>query len=291
MKSALVAALMLAVLAAGMAGAAPAAAPAAGANAAVVNGVPITRAVLVDRLLYESTAGQEILDELVDEALVEQAAKAKGIAVTKAEVDARVKAIRDGVGAQLPAYLRSQRITEKGLAGKARLKLLVEKLLADQMAVPEAEAKAAYEKYKDQFNVPETVRLRLIKLATQEQAKAAAERLAKGADFAQLAKELSTDPASKASGGLVPNPLAKAQLPEALGQAAFATQVGQVGGPVEAMGGWCLLKVESKAAAITRSFEQVKDVIISDLRTAKLGQAWEKWIAEKRKAAAIKREL
>lgn len=268
-------------------------ASAPGPNVATVNGTPVTRAALIERALYETTAGADLLNEMVNELLVEQEAKAKSITVTKAETDARIKTIRDATpGEQFQLYLRMQSLTEKGLPGKVRIKLLVEKLLANQIQVSETEARAYYDQNKDQlFNVPETVSLSVIKSATEAAAKAAAERIAKGADFAQVAAEVSTDENTKAKSGRVPGALAKVQLPPGVAEAAFSTEVGKVSAPVQSQDGWWLVKVESKAAAITRPFEQVKERIISELRTEKLRQAWEKWLTAKRKSAEIKSEL
>lgn len=302
MKPLLAAAPLAALLALSLpAAAAPAAAPSAALPAgavATVNGVAITRAALVDRLLGDTTAGQDLLSEMVNESIVEQQAKAQKLTVTQAEVDARIKMIKEATpGEQFAAYLRSQGLTAKGLPGKVRIKLLVEKLLASQAAVTEADAKAYYEQNKDRmFNVPETVQLSVIQVDSEANAQAAAARLAKGEDFGAIAKEVCTDPQLKATGGRIPRPLAKQALPPALAEIAFGTEVGKVSSPVQAPGPdgkalWYLVKVDSRAAAITTPFEKVKEQITSQLHTQKLGAAWEKWIAEQRKKADVKTGL
>jgi len=295
MSAALALALVVGVGMAAWGAAAPVTARTSGtAVAATVNGTQITMEQLINRLLSESLAGQAVLDEMVDEALLEQGAKAKNITVSQAEVEARVKLIKDTMKDKFPAYLRSQGITEKGLPGKVRTKLLVEKVLADKIAVSDAEAKEYYDKAKDvRYHVPETVSLWMIKTADEASARAAADRIAKGEDFSAVARQVSTDASTKEAGGLVPRPLAQAQLPPKFGEVAFATEVGKVSAPFEDkdMGGWFIVKIKSKAAALTQSFDAVKAEIISELRSERLSRAWEAWIAEQRKKASIKTEL
>ena len=299
MKPLLAAVLLAALLLVSLpAATAPAAAGLPAGAVATVNGVTISRTALVDRLLADTTAGGDVLSEMINEAIVEQAAKAQKITVAQAEVDARIKTIKEAApGEQFQTYLRAQGLTAKGLPGKVRVKLLVEKLLATQAAVPEADAKAYYEQNKERmFNVPETVQLSAIQVATEAEAKAAADRVAKGEDFATVAKAVCTDPQLKATGGRIPRPLARVALPPALAEVVFATEVGKVSAPVQVPGPdgkalWYIVKVDSKAAAITTPFEKVKEQITSQLRTQKLGVAWEKWIAEQRKKAEVKRDL
>jgi parvulin-like peptidyl-prolyl isomerase len=86
------------------------------------------------------------------------------------------------------------------------------------------------------------VHLRLVRVRERALAEAIARRLAGGADFASVARELSQDPSATAGGDLGTLPLA--QLAEPLRRVAGALAPGQVSDPIETPQGFVLLKRE-----------------------------------------------
>ncbi|WP_035340537.1 MULTISPECIES: peptidylprolyl isomerase [unclassified Dickeya] len=73
--------------------------------------------------------------------------------------------------------------------------------IMDKTRVDDADISAYYEQHKSEFTQPERKKYSVIQLKTQEEANAALEQLKKGADFAALAKEKSTDIVSRRNGG------------------------------------------------------------------------------------------
>lgn len=119
-----------------------------------------------------------------------------------------------------------------------------EKLAHD--AVNDAAVQKYYEENKDRFTKPE-VHARQIQVADETLARELGERLKKGEDFAQLAKDHSTDQLSKRVGGDVgwfhehENPL--------YGDAAFGAPVGTIVGPIQSRVGWHIVEVLGKRDA------------------------------------------
>jgi peptidyl-prolyl cis-trans isomerase SurA len=83
------------------------------------------------------------------------------------------------------------------------------------------------------------------KAAAQEKIKTAQERLQKGEDFAELAKEFSQDPGSTTAGGDL-GFMSRGDLEKPFEEAAFALQVGQVSSIVETRYGFHLIKMEER---------------------------------------------
>ncbi|MDD2965923.1 MAG: SurA N-terminal domain-containing protein [Desulfovibrionaceae bacterium] len=131
------------------------------------------------------------------------------------------------------------------------------------------QVQAWYEKNKQNFATPESVKAAHILIALPENApeadvKAAQEKmatvqaaLAKGKKFAELAKEYSDDKGSGAQGGelgwIVPG-----QTVPTFEQSAFATAAGTVSQPVRSQFGLHLIFVEEKKPAGMKSFAEVE---------------------------------
>jgi len=174
-----------------------------------------------------------ILDQMVGTTLVAQAAR-KAKFQDDPEVKRRLVLVQDQVLAQL--YMN--RLIEKGMS--------------DQ------KLKAAYDKYVKDAPPREEVNARHILLANEADAKAVIEQLKKGADFATLAKEKSTDPAGKTSGGDL-GWFTKDQMVPEFADAAFKLKKGEITEtPVKTQFGWHVIKVEDRRTASTPSFEQMK---------------------------------
>jgi foldase protein PrsA len=248
---------------------------------AMVNGQPIERAALVERLLDESTLGLQMLDQLISETLLEQEAKKKGVAVTDQEVQARMEQMRKGRSEDdFKRYLAENHLRDKGLERAVRTKLLADKLFGGQVQVTDDDAQRFYDANKGLFSAPAMAALRVMLLGTQDEAKAVLERLGKGESFESLAKAMSRDIPTRAQGGLVgPAPReALDQLFPGAGDVAFGTDVGAVSVPIQKPDGWWLVKVEARTAATAQSFDQAKAGILQDLKDARLNQAYRAWL-------------
>lgn len=147
-----------------------------------------------------------------------------------------------------------------------RLKLAYVQLDRKQLAAAEAPApevlKAIYDAEKDaRFSSAEERRASHILVsfgADKDVAKKKAEGLfarAQGGDFAQLARENSDDPGSKAQGGDL-GWVRKGMMVPKFEEALYAiAKAGDVVGPVETEFGWHVLKLEEVKAAAVRAFE------------------------------------
>jgi peptidyl-prolyl cis-trans isomerase D len=144
-------------------------------------------------------------------------------------------------------------------------------------AVTDAEEQAYYNAHAADYKVDEQVKVRhiLIKVtspaddaAAKAKAQGILDQLHKGGNFAELAKQNSDDPGSKAEGGELGFIKRGATAP-AFEQAAFSLQPGQTSGLVKTQFGYHIIQVEEKQAAHTRSFAEVKPQILAALTEQK----------------------
>ncbi|MDV5098082.1 SurA N-terminal domain-containing protein [Pseudomonas sp. LSJ-87] len=142
----------------------------------------------------------------------------------------------------------------------------------DQVKVTDEELKAQYE--KEVANLAEQrhaahILIEVNDKVTDAQAKARAEeieqRLAKGEDFAALAKEFSQDPGSANSGGDL-GFAGPGVYDPAFEDALYKLQDGQVSAPVRTEFGYHLIKLLGVQAPEVPSFASLKDKLTRDLK-------------------------
>jgi len=142
--------------------------------------------------------------------------------------------------------------------------------------------------------VPE-IRARHILVKKQEEALDIIERLNRGADFVELAKEKSKGPSGRNGGDL--GYFSRGRMVKSFEEAAFALAVGEISPPVQSSYGWHIIKVEEKRMTPVPAFEDLKDrikaqlvqqksrEITSSLRKSAKVEVLDKALAKKMKAA------
>jgi len=146
---------------------------------------------------------------------------------------------------------------------KMRLKYLEDRALrrayfGEKIATgvtPEA-LQAAYDAFAASFQGQEEVHARHILVASEDEAKAIKAELDGGADFAELAKQKSTDPSAQQNGGDL-GFFARGMMVKPFEEAAFTMEVGAVSAPVQSDFGWHVIKLEEKRMSQAPSLEQV----------------------------------
>jgi peptidyl-prolyl cis-trans isomerase D len=156
--------------------------------------------------------------------------------------------------------------------------LLVDRAkVRSKIKVSDADVAAEYEKNKASLNVPEQVTAAHILVAVKPDAgdagdaaaKAKAEQLAAKAkqpkaDFAKLANESTDDPSGKGSGGQLP-PFSRGQMAPEFEDAAFSMAPGEIRGPIKTQFGYHVIKLISKSSARTRTLDEVRPQISSQI--------------------------
>lgn len=281
---------------------------------ATVNGEKITEDELNTRVeqaaaMYgfdlESDQGKEmltflqeqILQILIDEKVIMQAASEKNIEVSKEELDKEIKNIRDKFSndKDYEEFLKERKFTEKDLNTYLENSLVYKKLFDDvtkDITSTDRDIEEYYQENKEEFYVSEMVKARNIVVKTAEEAQAVIERLDKGEDFATLALEVSIDPTVKENQGDVGYFGKDAYLQEEFKDAAFAMETNEyTKEPVTTMYGYHIIKVEDRKSAHQRSFDDVKKELEERFILEEKNEAFSRYVDNLIEKADIEKNL
>ncbi len=125
--------------------------------------------------------------------------------------------------------------------------------LASSIEISDADLKKGYEERKARYATAERRHLQQIAFPNMEEAKAAAEKIAKGTTFAALAAERGLKDTDIDLGTLTKS----AMVDRAVADAAFALKQGEVSAPVEGRFGIVLVQVDKIEPATIKPFEEV----------------------------------
>lgn len=163
---------------------------------AAVDGEEITRQQWMAAM--ETRYGKETLQTLVNEAVMEKAAKEYEIKVSDEEIELEIALMRS---AQDTTDTAIQQLTDEQLRQKVRAQLILEKVLTKDVITDQEEIAKYYDENQSLYNIPTTYRTSIIIVESQEDAKSVQEELKDGSDFSVLARERSLDTTSASLGG------------------------------------------------------------------------------------------
>lgn len=138
--------------------------------AATVNGSPISRLSVIGEL--EKQGGKKVLETIIETKLIETELNKKEISVSKDDVDVEIENIKTQVASQgctFETALAQQGLTEEKLREQITIQRKLEKLLADKVAVSEAEIDAYIKDSK--ATPPKDVKIEDFKKQISEQIK------------------------------------------------------------------------------------------------------------------------
>jgi peptidyl-prolyl cis-trans isomerase C len=161
------------------------------------------------------------------------------------------------------------------------------KFAADLPKDLEAMAKERYEADKAPYAVPEAIRAAHILIPFGEDEAAAKAKanelraqLAKGGDFAALAKANSQDKGSAANGGELPNWSVRGKLVPEFEKAAYALKPGEISDVVRTAFGFHIIKLIEYRSAHTQPFEEVKEQAVERVRRQLIAERRKEWLLQ-----------
>jgi len=237
---------------------------------------------------------QRLLDNLINQALVEQAAKQKNITVTDADVQKQIDQLKSGFkdDTQFTAALKSAGMTLDTLKTQIRNQLVTQKLvesLSANQTVSDADIQAYYDKNKAQFFQKPAKRASHILFKPEDKATAAKVLKQLQADptqFAALAKKYSIDTATASKGGDLGWPTS-AFVPE-FQTALDKLKKGQMSAAlVQSPYGWHIIKVTDERAGTQQTLAEVKTQIQQIIIQQRRSDAYQTFLNDLKKNAKI----
>jgi len=241
-----------------------------------VNGVVISRTAY-EQALAQRTQGlslqpQEalmlrarLLDSLIEQELIRQAAAQANIRVSEAEAMAELLKIKGAMPSKAAweDYLRLNQLSEADFLAAQYDALLTQRLRDSIFADLEGEVLQ--------------VQARHILVKTEDEAKSVLAQLQNGADFGALARQFSQDASTRDDGGLLGWFTQDELLDGRLAEVAFTLEVGAIAGPVPSSLGYHVLQVLDRQ---TRPVEPERLAVLMESR-------YNRWLEAQWRAAQI----
>jgi len=231
-----------------------------------MKGDTITVSEFYDKVKSNPSAQQVLLNLTIKEVFEKQYGKK----VTDKEVEEAYEKSSKAYGDNFARVLAQAGLTEDAYREQIRTNKLVEYAVkkAAEKELTDENYKAAYESY-----TPE-VTAQIIKVDSEDKAKEVlAAAKAEGADFAQLAKDNSTDGDTKDKGGEIKFDSAATNVPDAVKKAAFGLEANAVSDLVtvrsnQGQASYYIVKLVSKTEKSSK-WEDYKDKLKQVILTAK----------------------
>jgi len=249
----------------------------------------------------------QALDTLVNMELLYQETRRRGIDVAAERITEQVQELRQGFpsdeafaqGLEQMGYASGE--LEAELERQLAIQLLIDSEIAPGVSVSGEELRDYYDAHPEAFRSPERVRARHILIRVAEGAGQEAEtqarerieeirrRILDGADFAELARELSEDGSSAEGGDL--GYFVRSGMVPAFSDAAFSLPLGSLSEPVRSEFGYHLIEVTDRVEAGVVAFQDVEVKLGEYLRYEETMRALERLVAELRETATIVEDL
>jgi len=259
-----------------------------------VDGATVTKGELLKSMWFQpGNAPSRELTNLLNQKMIEQAAKKAGVTLTPAEQKAKEEEAVQKTGLQSVDQILSQfGLTREKFTEAIRISALAEKMAMKQLSVTDADyaeyIKARHilvrfsDTEKDQAKKEADAKKKIDEIAAKVKA---------GEDFAKLADEYSEDPGNVRDGKKQGGDLgwfSRGRMVQEFENAAFALKVGQVSEPVKTFYGYHIIKLEAigKDASAAQKAELKSEII-----KKKLPMAMQTWFAQLQSSAKINNML
>ncbi|WKA54888.1 peptidyl-prolyl cis-trans isomerase [Planococcus shixiaomingii] len=237
---------------------------------ASVDGEKITRQQWMAAM--EELHGRDTLLDLVNEKVMETAAKEYKIKVSDKEVDlalAMLRSAQEGVDKSLYSA------DEERLRDNLKTQLILEKVLTKDIVIEDKDVEAFYKDNQALYDIKDAYRTRMIVVDSKAEADKAVSELENGTSFEALARERSVDTATGSLGGDIGYITQdQAAVDPKIAETVASVEVDNWSKPVELEDGKiAILSVTEKAEGQTFSFEDVKEHISRELALEQLPQS------------------
>ncbi|MFD0698931.1 peptidylprolyl isomerase [Paenibacillus sp. GCM10027628] len=194
--------------------------------------------------------GTELLNQMLDREAIRLEGSQTGTTVGNAEIERELKRMQQGYESedQFYASMKSQLgMSKEEIREDVSNKLLLEKLATSNIVISDAKVDEYIKSHPDEFKQETEYNIQQIIVSTKEQANKVLAELAKGEDFAILARDRSLDDATNNSGGDLgwiegDDPFIAAPVLEAAKQ----LKVGEVSKPVPVQQGFAVVKLKNR---------------------------------------------
>lgn len=256
---------------------------------ATVDGENITKDALYETLVKVS--GAEALEALIDEKIVQMEIKKEKITISEEETDAEIENFIEEAGGEdaFNNALEMSGMKMDDFKKEINQYLSIRKLMEPLVEVTDEDVKTYFEENKETYDQAEQVEARHILVEDEALANDLAKQLKDGADFAELAKEHSTDGSAEMGGDL--GFFSRGDMVAEFEEKSFAMAIGDISEPVKSSFGFHIIELLDKKEAKEASLEDFKTEIEEKLFEGKMQTEYVSWLEEKRESYKIDNTL
>jgi len=238
------------------------------------------------------TIRNEALGQAIQEIWLEGEAAERGIEVSDREVEQQIQTVREQQGLTsekaFQNALNQAGLTEETLRPQIKLDLLStriqEDLTEEAGETPDEVVEEFYDANAESFAQPETRDVRVIVNKDEAQAQEAFDRLSEDdsdENWETVARELSTDPSSKNTGGLREG-VTEGTFPAEVDSAVFAASEGELEGPIQGGANYYVFRVDAVNEGGTQPFDEVREQLAQQVNSQYQQQYLQSFISDYR---------
>ncbi|MCX7957585.1 MAG: peptidyl-prolyl cis-trans isomerase [Deltaproteobacteria bacterium] len=201
--------------------------------------------------------------QFINEELLYQEAKRKGIKAENSQIEAELLEMKDGhTDMTFGTYLSSMMLTEAILKEKIERRILIEKLinsLVKDIKITDSELKEYYDLHKNEFRQSTMCRMKQIVVKTRDEAQNIVNQLKKGTSFEELAILYSESPEKRNGGDL--GFLPEDSIDEYFTGECRRLKEQEISSIIESSEGYRIYKMVKRIPGKELSFEETKEKI------------------------------
>jgi len=170
--------------------------------------------------------------------------------------------------------------------------IILQKLVAidvnSKIKITDDEAEKYFNEHRNNYKTESRVRVAQIVVRDLASAKKAEARLKAGEDFAAVAAEVSVGPEANRGGDL--GFITRKIMPEPLDKTIFSLPANKISPIVQSSYGFHIFKVLKVQPAGIGNFQDIREKVISDIRSQKEEAAYTSWLEALKVKAIVKKE-
>ncbi|MFH1381014.1 MAG: peptidylprolyl isomerase [Candidatus Omnitrophota bacterium] len=246
------------------------------------------------------TARKALVKRLINDKLLLAEARKKEVEIDQAEIDVKIDEIKKRFPSEeeFVQAIAKENLVISDLEKQYRERMLIDKIIDQEVrysiSITPNEVLTYYEENKDKFNEPKKVKVSsiLIRVGDQHSTEAAEKlarkilsRLEEGGDFAALAKKYSEGPYADSGGDM--GWVKENELMDKINDLVFSLEINEISGILETTLGFHIFKVDAKAPARVKTFQEVKNPIEEILYRDKVEKKLVEWLDKLKENAYI----